>query len=416
MRNVLAVAMACTMAGSLFAATPVETHGELKVTGNKIVDKTDEPTQIVGPSLFWSVWGGENFYNKDVVDWVAKDWKASVIRAAIGIEPAGGYLTDSAAQINNAIAVIDAAIENGMYVIVDWHDHNANLNVLKAKEFFGTLSEKYGDIPNLIWEIWNEPEKTNGTGTNGLDTWADIKAYAAEVIPVIRKKSDNIILVGTPSWCQKIKEAARSPINEPNIAYVLHFYAKTHKEWLRNDADTALSLGVALFISEFGMTNADGGSLKNPGIDAVETGKWLDWAYKNKISWANWALNDKNESSAALLPGADTLGNWPATELSESGTWIKDRILKTVDPTYVSSIRNAQPTLRNGSYIYNGFLYLQQSSKVEVVGLDMLGRNMWTFHETLSPGNYKLSQWTPGIIATPQHIRVTVNGDIVSQP
>ncbi len=56
------------------AQTPVETHGRLRVEGNQIVGEHGEPVQLMGMSHYWSVWGPQKYYNKDVVIWLVEDW------------------------------------------------------------------------------------------------------------------------------------------------------------------------------------------------------------------------------------------------------------------------------------------------------------------------------------------------------
>ena len=90
--------------------------------------------------------------------------------------------------------VIQAAIDQGIYVIIDWHTHNIHLD--EAKEFFRAMAREFGDQPNIMYEIFNEPDFTNRPdGTTKVDeTWLEIKAYAEEVIREIRQYDpDNII-------------------------------------------------------------------------------------------------------------------------------------------------------------------------------------------------------------------------------
>jgi len=313
----------------LFALSPVATHGTLKVFQGKITGTKDkEPVQLAGMSLFWSLWEGEKFYNKKVVSWLVQDWNITVIRAAMGVGVYGGYDSDdvntSNAHVNRVKTIVDAAIANGIYVIVDYHAHNANTNINKAKTFFSQMAQEYGSFPNVIWEIWNEPDMEKGTGPKGMDTWNDVRNYASEIIPVIRQHSKNLIIVGTPSWSQAVDSAALNPIADSNVAYTLHFYAGTHKDSLRGIAQSALDLGAPLFITEFGLTIADGGS--DGLIDTVETKIWLDWADSNGISWVNWSIVDKGEASAALISGASVEGGWAEEALSESGKWIRNRL------------------------------------------------------------------------------------------
>jgi endoglucanase len=321
-------ALATTIA--LSATTPVEKSGAMAVAGNKIVGKDGKPVQVTGMSLYWSVWGGEDYYNKSAVDWLVKDWKINLIRAAIAAEPndarGRGYMGDPAGQLRNAKTVVDAAIANGIYVIVDWHDHNANKHVKEAKAFFEEMGKAYGNTPNVIWEIWNEPDNRGGSGPKGEDTWDDIRGYAAEVIPVIRKHSSNVIVVGTPTWSQDVDIAAAKPIAGPNIAYALHFYAGTHGASLRTKAEKAMQAGAAIFITEYGTTHADGGTVDRK-VYTEETKVWLDWADKYGLSYTNWSLVDKDESSAAFYPGVSGKGGWSPQVISTSGKWVRDRLL-----------------------------------------------------------------------------------------
>jgi len=312
------------------AARPVDDHGFLATAGNKIVDKTGAPVQLVGMSLFWSVWGGERFFNKDVVSWLVSDWRCSLLRAPAAVEPTGGYLNQPGLTRARVRAVVDAAIARGIYVLVDWHEEHADQHVEQAAVFFEDMAQSYGDKPNVIFEIWNEPAGNSPP----IPSWSEIKTYAEKVIPVIRKHSRNLIVVGTPAWSQRVDLAADDPVAGTNIAYTLHFYAGSHGQELREKADHALAKGVALFITEWGTTNADGGNADKKVYSEAAAG-WLRWASQNQISWANWSVMDKSESSSILLPDATDndwpnsdvdKGGWPATRLSTSGRWVREQI------------------------------------------------------------------------------------------
>lgn len=55
------------------------------------------------------------------------------------------------------------------------------------------------------------------------------------------------------------------------------------------------------------------------GVFAAESRQWLSFLRQKGISWANWSLCDKNESSAALAPGTPANRKWTDSDLSESG-------------------------------------------------------------------------------------------------
>jgi len=296
------------------AGNAVERHGQLQVKGNRIVGKDGKPVQLRGMSLFWSQWIGK-YYNRETVQWLRDDWKSTVVRAALAVEP-DGYLANPAREKAKVMAVVDAAIAGGLYVIIDWHDHNAHRHAEEAQAFFGDMARRYARYPNVIYEPFNEPLQHH--------SWSkDIKPYHEGVIRAIRRHDPkNVIVCGTPSWSQKVDEAAKDPLKFDNVAYTLHFYAATHKQWLRDAAKRALDSGVALMVTEFGTTEASG----DGPIDRDETRKWWDFLDEHAITWCNWSVADKAEGSAALKPGASERGGWPAASLTESGQFVREEI------------------------------------------------------------------------------------------
>lgn len=295
-------------------STFVQKHGQLSVSGNYIVDKNRDQIVLRGMSLFWSQWMG-SFYNESCVDWLKDDWSCTVIRAAMGVE-SGGYLQYPLVEMTKVKTIINSCINAGIYVIVDWHDHNAQNHLEQSLVFFKQIAQQYGNYPNIIYEIFNEPTQVSWTN--------DVKPYAIAVIDTIRKYDPyNIIVVGSPTWSQDVDTASRNPIERSNIAYSLHFYAATHKQALRNKAVTALNNGIALFVSEWGTCEASGTGT----LDYNEVNTWLNFMEFHKISWCNWSLCDKDETSAALKVGASVTGGWPESVLSPSGVLVRSKIL-----------------------------------------------------------------------------------------
>lgn len=328
------------------ALTPVEDHGALKVQGSKIMDAKGQPTQLVGMSLFWSGWASQ-FYNRRTVHWLAYDWKVSVIRIAMGVEGNGMYLdTNNGAAKNMRMvdSVIQASVDLGIYVIVDWHDHNAPNHQAQSIDFFQKVARKWGHTPNVIYEIFNEPHgimepDANGNGGEEGWSWADsIKPYSQAVVDSIRAiDPDNLILIGNENWDQSPATAAADPVKGKNLAYTLHFYSGSHVVSTSGAPARAtsnayysgaatLAKGVALFLSEWGTTNADGGGGADKSLYLTQAKGWLDWAQTNSISWCNWSVVNKTESSAALKPNANPLGGWNDTDLSVSGAWVRQQI------------------------------------------------------------------------------------------
>ncbi|WP_242417158.1 glycoside hydrolase family 5 protein [Sphingomonas panni] len=294
------------------AGSPVAAHGRLAVKGNRVVDAQGRPYAVHGMSLFWSQWQ-PRYYDPATVAWLVRDWRVTAVRAAIGAQQ-GGYDTQPEAETKRAEAVIDAAIAQGIYVVVDWHAHQPRAD--DAVRFFSHIATKYRGVPNLIYETYNEPLPEHG--------WAKVlKPYHAKVIGAIRAIDPGAFVVaGTRSWSQDVDEAAADPLPFANVAYTLHFYAATHKGELRAKAETAMRRGVALFVTEYGTTAANG----DAPIDAKETQTWWDWCAKNGISYLNWSVANKDEASAILKPATQALSGWSEADLTESGRLVRGHL------------------------------------------------------------------------------------------
>lgn len=286
-------------------AQVVKNNGNLQVIGTQLCNQKGNPIVLHGMSYGWSCFH-PSFYNKQTVKWLKKDWNCTVVRVALGIEPDNGYLQNPKASEKLITNVVDAAIANDIYVIIDWHSHNLNLK--EAKDFFDRMSKKYGKFPNVIYEVVNEPDQ---------ESWEEVKAYSEEVIATIRKNdADNIILVGSPHWDQDVNLPAENPIkNVTNVMYTMHFYAGTHKQWLRDRTDEAIKKGLPIFVSECAGMEATG----DAAMDYKEWQKFIDWMDLNKISWVTWSVSDKDETCSVLKKGAAATGKWKVSDLKESG-------------------------------------------------------------------------------------------------
>ena len=104
--------------------------------------------------------------------------------------------------------------------------------------------------------------------------------------------------------------------------YTCHFYAGTHGAWLRQRISDAQKKGLAVFVSEWGVSRADGSG----GVFINESKEWLDFLHKNGTSWANWSLCDKNETSAALKPGTPANRKWTENDLTQAGKFVFSQV------------------------------------------------------------------------------------------
>lgn len=320
------------------ATAPPAKYGKLSVIGTHLCGSDGKPVQLRGMSTMGLQWHGD-VVNARAFAALAKDWKADVVRLALYIGE-GGYAAHP--ELKQLVwKGVELAIANGIYAIVDWHvltPGNPNDSLYGgAQAFFDEVSRKYGKVPNILYEIMNEP--------NGDVDWAaDLKPYAERMVATIRANDpDGIILIGSGTWSQDVNVAAADPVQGKNLMYTFHFYAGSHGEALRSKVQAAIDRGAAVFCSEWGTSEASGTG--GTYLQAAE--EWLVFLDRRTIGWTNWSLCDKSESSAALKRLSDAMkeGNlaldgresllvpetmgpdgyaiWGPRELSASGAFVR---------------------------------------------------------------------------------------------
>ncbi|PHU39725.1 glycosyl hydrolase family 5 [Pseudobutyrivibrio ruminis] len=296
-------------------------YGALSVSDGKLVDSHGKEVQLTGISTHGINWFPE-FATPETIASLRNNFGINVIRLAMYTSDYNGYCvggSDNQKDLMDKIcSAVDAATENDMYVIIDWHtlnDENPNTYKAESIQFFGEMVRKYKGNDNVIYEICNEP--------NGDTTWSDIKSYAKEVIPVIRNvDSDAVILVGTPEWSSDLESVQDDPLNFKNIMYTYHFYAASHKDDARTELESALEAGLPVFISEYGLVSADG----NGSVDTKEAKKWYDLIDEYKLSSCIWNLSNKDEGSALISADCQSTLDWKYEDLSEEGKYFFDKL------------------------------------------------------------------------------------------
>ena len=309
------------LAGGDSTGVTLDYYGALHVEDGALVDNTGKAVQLTGVSSHGLSWFPE-YVTADSIKSLRDNWGINVIRLAMYTSDYNGYcvggqdIKDTLKE--NIDEAVKAATDNDMYVIIDWHilnDSNPNEYKADAIQFFGEMVRKYEDNENVIYEICNEP--------NGDTTWEDIKAYANEVIPVIRNvNKDALILVGTPKWSSDLDSVMDDPLDFDNIMYTYHFYAGSHKSSARNALTNALEEGLPVFISEYGFVSADG----DGAVDSKEAAKWQEVIDEYQLSSCIWNLSNKAEGSALIASDCDKTADLQYDDLSEQGQYFFDML------------------------------------------------------------------------------------------
>jgi len=305
--------------------TPLAANGQLKVDAStkKLVNECGKPVQLRGMSSH-SLQDFDACYRANAAAYDAlASWGTDVVRFAnyvkeyLGLAPQGVVYTRTQWRtfMTNFVGQCET---RGMYAIVDWHvldPGNPLTYVTEAKEFFADMSLRLKDKKNVIYEICNEP--------NGC-SWADVKSYANQVIPVIRANDpDAVILVGNPSWSSDLGSPLGDPLSFTNIMYTFHFYAASHMDKFSDFKDKSSKLPV--FVSEWGTTEASGAG----GISTSNAQQWVDFMNTNGISWCNWAFADKAESSSMLAVGS--CSSKVFTNFTSQGNFVKNLLSSPAD-------------------------------------------------------------------------------------
>ena len=325
-------ASVCSFAG------PVSHFGFLTACGDKICgSKTGStPIQLKGPSLFWSTGDPAVLFAPSTVDWFVVNFNIGVIRAPMAVkyyaenkepiaasdgadqsvtsfgylsyDPSGSYKANVKALMKS---IIDQAIKDDIYVMVDWHSHNAQTETSEATKFFTEMATEYKGVPNIIWEIYNEPVGASAS---------QINEYAKSVVGGIRGAgNDNLVIIGSNFYSSKPNDQAAQGLHNTykNIAYTLHFYAGAGHDGYKSNVPSS----APTFVTEWGATGANGDGSVNP------SNGWLSWMDQNKISGCMWFAGADKQSSAMFPTGANTtnldsyLTNFDATQSTTAGVF-----------------------------------------------------------------------------------------------
>lgn len=300
------------------------TCGRLQVIDGKLCSESGEKVMLRGVSSYGLI-TGETYINEPCFSELSYNYGMNLYRLAMYTYGVGtiGYCTngDPERHKQDIANGVEYAKNQDMYVLIDWHilsDGNPNTYVDKSKLFFAEMAEKYKDYNNVLYEICNEP---NGDGV----TWEEIKKYANEVIPVIREKDpDSVIIVGTPEWSRLVDQALADPLEYDNIMYTFHFYSASHGEDMRQMVESVSQSGLPIFVTEFGVTAASGGFPR----DLESADIWVDMLERENISYCMWSFSSVGEACSALNRNVLKENGFEREDFTESGQWIIDTIAK----------------------------------------------------------------------------------------
>ncbi|QQQ80802.1 cellulase family glycosylhydrolase [Saccharothrix sp. 6-C] len=308
--------------GTTSAGRPADVNGQLRVCGVKLCNQYGKPIQLRGMSTHGIQWYSQCVKTASL-DALATDWGADVLRISMYVQE-DGYETNPRKFTDLVHGYIEEATRRGMYALVDWHqldpgDPNANISL--ARTFFTEVAQRHRDKTNIIYDIANEPNNVS---------WAGIKSYAEQMIPVIRAQDpDGVVFVGTHGWGslgisdgRSEQDIVNNPVNATNFMYTFHFYAASHQDEYFAALQRAASR-LPIFVTEFGTQTYTGDGAN----DFAYSQKYLDFLAANKIGWTNWNFSDDFRSGAVFKEGTCAGSTFAGTGvLKPAGVWIRDRM------------------------------------------------------------------------------------------
>ncbi|MBO5565288.1 MAG: cellulase family glycosylhydrolase [Lachnospiraceae bacterium] len=296
--------------------------GQLAVNGTKLVNERGDTAVLQGVSTHGLTWYPE-YVNDDLFAQVSKEWNANLVRLAM-------YSKEYVARREESLSTLHRGIEAGkkadQYVLVDWHileDNDPNIYIEEAKAFFESISAEYAGDPHILYEICNEP--------NSGTTWDDIRAYAEEIIPIIRSHSpEAVIIVGTPDYDRDLSGPLSDSLSYENVMYTLHFYAGSHYDVLFDEFTKGIENGLPVFITECGLSEESG----DGKVDYQNAAKWFTAMREHDVSFAVWNLSNKMESSSFIRASSGASKTLAESDLTATGRWVR-ALLQGEDPASI---------------------------------------------------------------------------------
>jgi len=303
----------------------------LSVSGTDII-ANGQPIQLYGVNMGDPFWArNPDWYNYSLTDYttLSQGWRANVVR--ISIFPTQWKNMDHATLLAGLSQQINAALDNGMYVLISYHvigwpdgfyqsaypgnppdTYDSSMSV--ATSFWSAMAQAFGTDTRILFDLWNEPVHPDDFTLYGSDPnplWPVLKGHYETLIQTVRNKGAQNIVIATgnrwSSWLVGIKD---NPLTDSKVVYAYHKYSvegiNTAAEW---NKDTGGLIGVKpVIVSEWGYEDTDAGQNRTwPGSRSTYGDPFTQWMDSKNLSNLAWMYH--HEWTPALLKsdGSTTL-------------------------------------------------------------------------------------------------------------
>jgi endoglucanase len=308
---------------------------------------------------------------------LSQNWRANVVR--ISIFPTQWKNMAPATLLAGLAREVDAALNNGMYVIISYHVigwpngwyqpayagnpvDTYDSSMLVATSFWTQMALTYGSDTRIIFDLWNEP--VNPDDFNGVSDpnplWPVLKEFYGSLIQTVRNNgAQNIVIATGNRWSSWLVGIKNNLLADPNVVYAYHKYsvegANTAAEW---NKDTGGLIGIKpVIVSEWGYEDIDVLNPTWPGSEASYGDPFTEWMENNKLSNLAWMYH--HDWTPAFFK--------PDGSLTKYGIFVKNYIVKN-----------------NGAYGYDDCVPVSSELSLNVPCAIYLG-NQYAFTLTYYP-------------------------------
>ncbi len=381
----------------------VSNNGHLHVSGTKLMNERNEEVRLTGI-------GGGNYgaeitdnaleVNKDSLASI-KNWGANVYRVFINSRKSWtlNYIDHEDEYIEIVKNVIDAAIENDMYIILNWDpygnidndDNNPFTNY--ALDFFTRIARLYPNDAHIIFELWNEPTENTKSEAylNHMNT----------IIPAIREISkDSLILT---SYIGGINNLKNNLLPYDNLMYVVHNYMNALKSTTLDNIANALDNNIPIFITEWGAMGI-GANYRKEEIMVAQANAFLKFLNSHNLSYSYFSFGAVI-SDSDIQYGIVKKGQW-RNDLANCSLTINGKFAKAILSN--SFITNKNLMMENSGDFYqnekHGHTYRSLEYKDKIVSIE--------FKDTLQVDDNAVVQWDLSFNKDNSVIGYLINSDI----
>ena len=323
----------------MFGKNYADYNGQLHVEGMKLKNQFNEEIVLKGLVGFKIREGSAHYgkelpfsyyLNEESID-ALKSWGVNVIRIGLQISD----FKDEQLK-EDFYNTIDLLIKKDIYVVLlSWSSLKEGEGTDIVGEYFVELAKKYKNVPNIIYELANEPAPEI--------SWEYIVQYSNDLISKIRDIDKNkVIIVPCPNADTRPNQVSLSDLKDnegnayKNIMISYHMYTGNKlTEQLIGYLNDAFSKEIPIFVTEWGTSMSNG----HDGFYEAYSNAFLKLLEEYNISWCNFHLTDFN-AAEYRAPNSEYAGivkhnQWNNSLnndiLTDSGKYIKSIIMGTCD-------------------------------------------------------------------------------------